>query len=301
MKHAKKFYLTAALACALAFTGCSNQNDDKAPATETKPVAQTTAPADDGHGHTAAEHDALVPEQNSLSGTVLETFDSGGYTYIQLDNNSEKIWGAIGLTKVAVGDKVTLRDGPVMTDFHSTTLDRTFPQIIFSTGLVEDGGASPHELMADGDSGSFADAMQQEAPMMGGAPMPGMGADMLESGGSSVQAVTPHQEIQVDKAEGENSYTVEEIFTKAADLAGKKVKIRGQVVKVSPSIMGRNWIHLQDGTGSATNNNHDLVVTTAEIPETNSVIIIEGVMAKDKDFGAGYFYNAIIEEAVIIK
>ena len=154
--------------------------------------------------------------------------------------------------------------------------------------------------MAGGDSGSFTDAMQQEAPMMGGAPMPGMGADMQQSGGSG-GAVTQDQEIKVDKAEGENAYTVEEVFAKSADLAGKKVKIRGKVVKVSPNIMGRNWLHLQDGTGSVANNSHDLVVTSAEIPEADSVVVIEGVMAKDKDFGAGYFYNVILEEAVIVK
>jgi hypothetical protein len=295
--------MTAALVCALAFTGCSNQSDEKAaPATETKPAAQVAAPADDdGHGHTAAEHDALVQTQNKLSGTIVETFDSGGYTYIQLDNGSEKIWGAVGQTKVAVGDKVTLRNGPVMTDFHSKTLDRTFPQIIFSAGLVEDGGAaSPHGSMMGAASGSFADAMQQEAPIMGDGSMPGMVADMQQSGGSG-GAITPLQAVQVDKAEGENAHTVEEMFTTSADLAGTKVKIRGKVVKVSPNIMGRNWVHLQDGTGDAKNNTHDLVITSAEIPEIDSIVVMEGVMAKDKDFGAGYFYNVIVEEAVISK
>ena len=301
MKHAKKLYMTAALACALAFTGCSNQNDEKAPATETKPVAQTAAPADDGHGHSAEEHAALAQQDNGLSGTVLETFDSGGYTYIQLDNGSEKIWAAVGQSKVAVGDKVTLLNGPVMTDFHSKTLDRTFPQIVFSAGLKEGGSASGHGSMTGATaSSSFSEAMQQEGGAMMGASMMGMGDQMQQSGGS-VQAVTPHQEIQVEKAEGENGYTVEEIFAQAADLAGKKVTIRGKAVKVSPSIMGRNWIHLQDGSGNAMNNSHDLVVTSAEIPAADSIVVMQGVVAKDKDFGAGYFYNVIVEEAVIVQ
>ncbi len=209
------------------------------------------------------------------------------------------IAGNVWKILVAVGDKVTLRNGPVMNDFHSKTLDRTFPQIIFSAGLKEASGASAHGSMTDGAGASFSDAMQQEGgSMMGGAPM--MGDQMQQSGGS-VQAVTPLQEVKVDKAEGDNGYTVEEIFTKTADLAGKKVTIRGKAVKVSPNIMGRNWIHLQDGSGSAANNSHDLVVTSAEIPEADSIVTVQGVVAKDKDFGAGYFYNVIVEEAVIVK
>jgi hypothetical protein len=114
-----------------------------------------------------------------------------------------------------------------------------------------------------------------------------------------MQAVSPLQELAVEKAEGENGYTVEEIYAQAADLAGKKVKIRGKAVKISPAIMGKNWIHIQDGTGNPMNNSHDLVVTTNDMPEKDSIILVEGVLAKDKDFGAGYMYNVIVEEAVV--
>ena len=292
MKHAKKFYLTTALVVALAMTGCSNQSDEKAeaPATEantaatavTAPVAEQAAPP-------------VEVEESALSGTVLETFDSAGYTYLHLDTGSAKLWAAIGQAKVAAGDKISLLNGPVMKDFHSKTLDRTFPEIIFSAGLKE-GGASPHGAMGGGGS-SFADAMMGEGvSMTPQAMMGGMGSQ--ESGGST-KAVSPLQEVKVEKIEG--GYSVEELFASAGDLAGKKVKIRGKAVKVSPNIMGRTWVHLQDGTGSAMNNSHDLVVTTNEIPEVNSVIVMEGTLAKDKDFGAGYFYNVIVEEAVIVK
>ncbi|MFH1217696.1 MAG: DNA-binding protein [Pseudomonadota bacterium] len=296
MKHAKKIYLTAVLSLALAFAGCSNQSDKKAeaPAEQKEAAVQATAPVKE-------MPPVQVAEASALKGTVAETFDSGGYTYIQLDTGSEKLWAAVGQTKVAVGEQVTLQNGPVMTDFHSKSLDRTFPEIIFSGGCQVAGkesqaGAAP----AGGETApSFSAALQGEGGAPAMTPPPGMG--MEDASGGSIKAVTPVQEIKVDKAEGENGYKVEEIFAKAADLAGKKVKIRGKVVKVSPNIMGRNWVHLQDGSGDALKNSHDLVVTTTEVPEMDAVVVAEGVLAKDKDFGAGYFYNVIIEEAAITK
>ncbi|MBC8317440.1 MAG: DNA-binding protein [Desulfobulbaceae bacterium] len=223
---------------------------------------------------------------SALTGTVVDTFDGGGYTYIQLDTGTETKWTAIGQAPVTVGEQVSLKPGPVMRDFHSRTLDRTFPEIIFSSGLI---GAD--EAAA---STSFGGALQGEGMGMM-SPMAGL----EQASGGSATAVAPLQEVAIEKVEGENGYTIEEIFTQAADLSGKKVKIRGKAVKVSANIMGKNWIHLQDGTGNPANNSHDLVITSADMPETNSIIVIEGVIATDKDFGAGYKYNVILEEAVV--
>lgn len=299
MKHAKKIYMTTALVLALAFTGC-NQNEKKAEATAPEtPVAaapETTAPTaqEAAAAAPAAAQPAAEAAQGALAGTVVETFDSGGYTYIQLDTGTQKIWAAVGQTKVTVGDKISLQNGPVMRDFHSKSLDRTFPEIIFSAGLAG-AAADPH----GGAAGSFSQAVQGEGAAM--PPAGGMGAGAQEASGGSVKAITPLQEVKVEKAEGENCYKVEELFASASDLAGKKVKIRGKVVKVSPNIMGRTWIHLQDGSGNPMNNTHDLVVTSADAPELDSIVVVEGQLAKDKDFGAGYFYNVIVEGATVSK
>jgi aspartyl/asparaginyl-tRNA synthetase len=113
--------------------------------------------------------------------------------------------------------------------------------------------------------------------------------------------VPAKDELKVDKAEGENGRTVEQCFAEAEQLDGKAVRVRGKVVKFSPEIMGKNWIHLQDGSGDPMKNTHDLVVTTAETVAKDAVIVIEGVLSKDKDFGAGYRYEAIIEDAKVVK
>ena len=137
---------------------------------------------------------------------------------------------------------------------------------------------------------SFSQALTSES---GSAMDLGTG---METG--SQKAIVPLAEIKVEKAPGENSYTVAEIYSKAEELNGKAVVVRGKVVKVSPNIMGRNWIHIQDGTGSADDPTHDLVITTSQEPEADwDIITMEGVVTADKDFGSGYSYKVIIEEA----
>jgi len=70
-----------------------------------------------------------------MSGKVIETMDSGGYTYVQIESRSGKIWAAVPQTSVKVGQKVTIKPGAPMANFTSKTLGRTFKTIIFSPGL----------------------------------------------------------------------------------------------------------------------------------------------------------------------
>ncbi len=119
--------------------------------------------------------------------------------------------------------------------------------------------------------------------------------------GGSAAARAPFTEVKVEKAKGENAYTVAEIFAKNKELNGKMVRVRGKVVRYHAAIMGRNWIHIQDGTGDPLKNTHDLVATSSETAKVGEVITVEGKLAANKDFGAGYTYSAIIEGAKLIK
>lgn len=252
-----------------------------------------------------ADTPTITTNQN-LTGKVMETMDSGGYTYMKVDTGKGQPWVAIPRAKIAVGEEVTYQPGMVMNNFSSKTLNRTFDSIVFSSGLV--GAAAPHGSggmgaklqnphgKKDGAANdSFASAVQAE----GGAPAAPQ-AQAAESGGS-LGAMAPFAELKVDKATGDNAYTVSEIYSKTAELDTKSVRVQGKVVKFSPMIMGRNWIHLQDGTGDPMSNTHDLVVTTSEQVTVDEVITIEGVLAANKDFGAGYKYVAIVEEAKTVK
>ncbi|HBO85000.1 MAG: hypothetical protein A2073_03450 [Deltaproteobacteria bacterium GWC2_42_11] len=92
-------------------------------------------------------------------------------------------------------------------------------------------------------------------------------------------------------------YTVEELFSQKDKLKGKKVSVRGKVVKFNADIIGKNWLHLQDGTGKT--GSDDITVTTKQTASVGDIVIITGVLATNKDIGSGYSYNVIIEEATI--
>ena len=120
------------------------------------------------------------------------------------------------------------------------------------------------------------------------------------SGGSEgAKAPVPSEPIKVDKAKGADAYTVSETYEKAGKLDKKTVSVRGKVVKVSKGIMGKNWVHLQDGSGDAGKGTNNLVVTTQDVPKVGDVVTAKGILYKDKDFGAGYLYKVIVEEATV--
>ena len=93
--------------------------------------------------------------------------------------------------------------------------------------------------------------------------------------------------------------TIAALYQGKAGLAGKTISIQGKVVKVNNGIMGRNWIHLTDGTGDAKAKTNDLVITSTQTAEVGDQVTATGVAAINKDFGAGYTYALLIEEAHI--
>jgi hypothetical protein len=97
----------------------------------------------------------------------------------------------------------------------------------------------------------------------------------------------------IKKAPG--GMTVQEIITGAKGLNGKKVTVRGRVTKVLPGIMGKNWVHLGDGSGA--DGKADLTITTSGMVKVGDLVLATGTIAANKDFGAGYKYDVIMEDA----
>lgn len=237
-----------------------------------------------------------------IKGKVIETMDAKGYTYVEIDDDQGPTWVAIPQQPVEKGQEVAVTQGMEMQNFESKTLNKTFDKIYFSAGF--EGNAeqlSPHAEIAETVPGekepaeaSFDDALQSEGSSMG--------SQMVDAsqmtGGSQAARVQTEEKIEVDKAEGENGYTIAELFDKGKELDNQPVTVRGKVVKVSTMIMGKNWLHIQDGTSGAAGNK-DLVVTTMAEPEKDSVVVVEGTLHADRDFGAGYRYDIIIEDAEI--
>ena len=109
----------------------------------------------------------------------------------------------------------------------------------------------------------------------------------------------PGEEVDlagIAKAEG--GKTVAEVFAEKDALGGKPVTVRGKVVKVNAGIMGKNWLHVRDGSGADGTN--DLTVTTAgDLPALGATVVVTGPVTLNKDFGMGYAYDVIVEDAEV--
>ncbi len=109
----------------------------------------------------------------------------------------------------------------------------------------------------------------------------------------------PAEEVDLSGiAKAEGGKTVAEVFAEKDALAGKPVTVRGKVVKVNAGIMGKNWLHVRDGSG-AEGTNDLTVTTTGELPALGATIIVTGPVTLDKDFGMGYAYDVIVEDAEV--
>jgi hypothetical protein len=107
--------------------------------------------------------------------------------------------------------------------------------------------------------------------------------------------------VKVPKASGPDGRTVAEIVTKRAELKDKTIVVRGKVVRYTAEVLGKNWIHLRDGSGSASDNTHDVLVTTKDQARIGDVVVAKGVVHTDRDLGSGYSYKVLIEEATLQK
>lgn len=227
------------------------------------------------------------------SGIVLETMDAADYTYIKVQTDEDSVWVAMPTTKVEKGVRINYALGMVFRDFESKTLGRTFTKVIFSPGLISDTSTTVQVQAPAKTTGtsSFNEAIKKETEQQD--PI----HSQTQSSAGSAGATVPLIEDAVAPATGENSYTVGQIFANAKQLNGKTVQVRGKVVKINLNIMGKNWIHIQDGTGDPMKNSHDLVVTSTVAPELDQIVLIKGNVAANKDFGYGYKYDALVEEA----
>ena len=218
-------------------------------------------------GEKTSESMSQVPTQKALNShhvVVKDVLQTSKYTYLFVSENSQEFWIAVRRLDAKVGDDVYYQQSLLMKNFKSKELDRVFENVLFIQGNTS--------------TAPTADAK----PKMTTNKMPTK-VDKKVAG------------IQVKVAEG--GISIADLFKNKDKYEGKKVKISGQVVKVNNGIMGKNWIHIQDGTTDA--DNYDLTFTTQNKANMGDVISIEGTVYLKKKFGAGYSYDLIIEEAII--
>jgi hypothetical protein len=221
----------------------------------------------------------------AIKGKIVERLDAPPYSYLKLKTEKGETWAAVPKTESAAGAEVTVVGAMPMSGFESKTLNRKFEVVYFGTLAGADGAPSP----APGAPGAG-----------GGAGEPPSQAGMAAQHAAAAAGPAEVGDVKVPKASGADARTVAEIYAQKAALKEKSVTFRGKVVKFNEGIMGRNWLHLRDGTGAAGKDN-DVTVTTSDKAAVGDVVVVKGTVRLDKDFGAGYAYPVIVEDAKISK
>lgn len=276
----------AVVIATLAFSAACRKVPPEPPAPKVEPVALAASKP-------PSAREAAVPSGSPLTGKVIETIAAGTYTYLRLATGGGETWAAVPTVKLAPGAEVTVMNPMPMDGFESKTLGRKFEHIVFGTL----GGAAPAAAAAGVGPGAPAGGA---APAAAPAPAGAAAADDVAAPHRGVASVSPAAagEIHVPRAPGPDGKTVGDIFAQRKALKDAKVLMRGKVVKFSAGIMGRNWLHLRDGTGEP-GKSDDLTVTTKDMSVVGEVVLVKGTVHLDRDFGAGYSYPVIVEDATI--
>jgi hypothetical protein len=210
-------------------------------------------------GTSRITEEALPPGTHKV--VVEDVIHTSSYTYLNVNENGTIFWIAIPKRDVEKGKTYYYTGGYEMPNFQSKELGRTFESLYLVQEISETPN-KPETMMPPSRESGKRPPMQAE-------------------------------DLDIKPEAGEIS--IAELYSKPNDYAGKTVKIRGKVVKYNEKIMGKNWAHIQDG--SEFEKNFDLTVTTIDDVKPGDVVSFEGVIALNKDFGAGYSYEVIMEDA----
>jgi len=196
---------------------------------------------------------------------VEEILNTPKYTYLNVSEEGEKFWIAIPRKEVDKGGTYYYRGGLKKTNFKSVEHDRVFETVY----LVSDVSKEPNMIGFSGGNPS-----------------------------ENLSNTTPDDHNKkIEPPPG--GITIAELFANRKKYDGQTVRIKGRCIKLNNMIMNRNWIHLQDG--STKDDKLDLTITTTENVPLGAIVAFEGKISLNKDFGAGYKYEIIMEDAQLLQ
>lgn len=196
---------------------------------------------------------------------VEEILTTDKYAYLNVKEKNDQYWIAISKREVKVGDRLFFKGGLLKKNFFSREFNRIF-ETVYLVSKVWEGQ-------------EYSASTKQKG-----------GGELIKA----AEALPNLKDEKIELATG--AISLAKLFKSKSEYQGKKVKISGKCVKVNPKIMNRNWLHIQDGSGEGL----DLTVTTNEDVPLGAIVALEGVITLDKDFGAGYRYDIIMENAVVV-
>ena len=189
---------------------------------------------------------------------VIESMQVSGYTYLKVKEGDKEYWMAATTMEVKNGDTFYYETAMEMKNFESKELKRTFDSIFFVDNLSKIPPSSAEGVTATPQKPSI-------------------------------------EKENVNVTPAADGITIAQLFSNPGSYANKAVKIKGKVVKVNNGIMSKNWAHIQDGTSG--NGDFDLTVTTLDMVNVGDVVTFEGKIVLNKDFGYGYAYKVLLEDA----
>jgi len=198
--------------------------------------------------------------KGKIYGKVIETIKAGNYTYIHVDTGKNKYWAASPPTTLKKGAMISFVPNMPMRNFTSKTLKRKF-DVVYFVGKIYTDTIGNHQGKANPHQ---INAKKSMTPVAG-----------------------------IKKAN--NGNTIQEVFAMKQKLAGKDVFIRGLVVKYTPQVMGKNWVHIRDSSSTK-----DLTINTTSTVKKGDVILVKGKLQLNRNFGFGYVYDVLLEDASIL-
>ncbi|WP_457610012.1 hypothetical protein [Lutibacter sp.] len=204
------------------------------------------------------------------------------YTYMRVLEDGKEKWLAVPSFQAEVGKTYYFKNGMEMPNFESRELKRTFPTIYFVEGVSTNPNANPIQNKVN----TVQDKVITNTIDTNTIDLSSKSKPKLEK-----------KEIKIKPISG--AITINQLYKDAKQYEGKIVKIKGEVTKFNPKIMNKNWIHIQDGTEY--NGKFDLTLVTNAEAKVGDVIVIEGKVSLNKDFGYGYFYELIVENATLVE
>lgn len=195
---------------------------------------------------------------------VKEVLQTGNYTYLFVAENDKDYWVAVSKMDPKVNSDLYYKDAIEMVDFNSKELNRVFDKILFIDYV-------------------------SKTPIIETSSLPN---DSIHKGAKGQEL---QDDIHVERAPGGN--TIAELYKNTNNFANKKIVVQGQVVKINSNILDRNWVHLKDG--SSFEGKSDLTFTTTDEVKLGDIVIFEGTVSLNKDFGAGYVYPVIVENTIL--
>lgn len=201
---------------------------------------------------------------------VEEILPASRYSYLKVNEAGNAFWIAVRKQPITKGATYFYRNGLLKTNFESQEYNRIFDRIFLVSNLVPE--------QHGGNAGTSNDPLNTRE-----------NAETIQK-----ELIPTHTEKTVQH---KGTITIAELVANPKAYEGKSVQLSGTCVKVNPNIMNRNWIHLQDGT----KDDFDLVITSSTFVPEGKKVTLKGIVNLNRDFGAGYTYDLIVENAEVIE